>query len=1194
MSETADKSRRYRANRGQTFIRGGRATSNRWFRRVVLVICSILMPIGLLIAAGCGLLYVKLLNGPIALPFLNDAIAGSISSQLQGVHVKIDSTLLALRGSTVELQLKNIVLRNEAGKLIAASPSAAIELRESRIIYGEFSPASIVLIRPKVKMRYGLDGHVSFSLTRTQNDGGGEMQPPPADGTRKLSAPREEQLEVDAEQGRSVLVTAVAQLVRHVRAAPGSGLSRVGFREGSLIVQHAGGQTTLQMPKAEINLGQGVPTAPSLSGRVSLLDRRGLATLAFTAEMDARSDNFEIETRLENFWPEMFAGLLPSLSVLSALKVPLSGVTKIVLDRGGGIVAGDAVIEVGGGQLAFPGWKGPQPLIESARLHIQSGQNGDDIVVRSAMLRWAKSEIVLSGMLKPAASEGNTELDFEFKVNKGRLWTGLAHTAVKEGWAKGRLDLSDGLLHVRKAAAKTENGGVEFSAQVHMGKRHGLVARARVAPSSVHEALAFWPTFVNPDARSWVVDSVTDGATQDFEFSMRWLFPSVPADASGPTEYAMVLKVDLQQAEIHPDRRLPPIRAPSMMIEIKDHAFSARMPKAELVVSSQQRLNVTDFLFDVEDIFRTEMDGTASFRVVGALTAGLAVARELDDEQRGLIDKYRQAVGGQIAGRFNVVVPLYRKGQLPPPTASGQLKVSNGYGKDIWQGYGLSDAEVGIDLNRDGIVASGRLRVAGIPAQLNFQQFYGIANEEQPPLRLRTTLQSKDRARLGLQTRHSIDGPVDLDVVFPVASGDAAQPDARIRVDLGKADIFIESLAWRKPAGKPAAIDIDLFAAPDESADLRNINLAGDGVAVRGSAKIDRTGKLLTFDVQDLSLDVVTNLQLKGERREGDVWRVSARGATFEGRQFFSSLFSTGRHSGETKRDEPGLDLDVRIGTVLGYWDSRMSEFQLDLSKRNGNIVALHATGKLGKGRTVTAVVRRGEKRRRLITTSNDAGAVFKLVGFYPSLVRGGLEAVVNLDGRRAGEKTGRIDVRKFGLLGDEFISEVLQTPEGRTDWARRGESRTIRQVVEFDWMKIPFQVGRGQFVMRDVELRGPVLGVLLCGRADFNSRRLQLAGTYVPLQGLSSIFGAIPGVGELLTGPKGAGIVGINFEIKGAMQRPQVLVNPLSAITPGIFREVFQIACPKSQYVHESRRSGKRQRRGRPVDDWATRTLQR
>ena len=51
-----------------------------------------------------------------------------------------------------------------------------------------------------------------------------------------------------------------------------------------------------------------------------------------------------------------------------------------------------------------------------------------------------------------------------------------------------------------------------------------------------------------------------------------------------------------------------------------------------------------------------------------------------------------------------------------------------------------------------------------------------------------------------------------------------------------------------------------------------------------------------------------------------------------------------------------------------------------------------------------------------------------------------------------------------------------------------------------------------------------------------------------------------IPLLGPLLTGPRGEGMFGITFAIQGSMAEPQVIVNPLRSITPGIFREIFQI----------------------------------
>ena len=62
-----------------------------------------------------------------------------------------------------------------------------------------------------------------------------------------------------------------------------------------------------------------------------------------------------------------------------------------------------------------------------------------------------------------------------------------------------------------------------------------------------------------------------------------------------------------------------------------------------------------------------------------------------------------------------------------------------------------------------------------------------------------------------------------------------------------------------------------------------------------------------------------------------------------------------------------------------------------------------------------------------------------------------------------------------------------------------------MREVFEFDRMRVPFSVGYGQFVMEESYLRGPLLGASIRGKVDFKMRRVNLGGTYVPLQGLTA-----------------------------------------------------------------------------------------
>ena len=77
----------------------------------------------------------------------------------------------------------------------------------------------------------------------------------------------------------------------------------------------------------------------------------------------------------------------------------------------------------------------------------------------------------------------------------------------------------------------------------------------------------------------------------------------------------------------------------------------------------------------------------------------------------------------------------------------------------------------------------------------------------------------------------------------------------------------------------------------------------------------------------------------------------------------------------------------------------------------------------------------------------------------------------------------------------------------------------------------------------------------------DFKAQTVDLGGTYVPLYGLNSALGSIPLLGKVLVGRQGEGVVGITFAIKGKLDEPTVLVNPMSVMTPGIFRQIFEFS---------------------------------
>ncbi len=91
-----------------------------------------------------------------------------------------------------------------------------------------------------------------------------------------------------------------------------------------------------------------------------------------------------------------------------------------------------------------------------------------------------------------------------------------------------------------------------------------------------------------------------------------------------------------------------------------------------------------------------------------------------------------------------------------------------------------------------------------------------------------------------------------------------------------------------------------------------------------------------------------------------------------------------------------------------------------------------------------------------------------------------------------------------------------------------------------------------------DMRAAGGAIGINVDGHVDYQAGTLDASGTLVPANILNTVLGNIPVLGNLLLGGEGQGIFAANFRIAGPINDPQVAVNPLSAVAPGVLRKLF------------------------------------
>ncbi len=84
----------------------------------------------------------------------------------------------------------------------------------------------------------------------------------------------------------------------------------------------------------------------------------------------------------------------------------------------------------------------------------------------------------------------------------------------------------------------------------------------------------------------------------------------------------------------------------------------------------------------------------------------------------------------------------------------------------------------------------------------------------------------------------------------------------------------------------------------------------------------------------------------------------------------------------------------------------------------------------------------------------------------------------------------------------------------------------------------------------------------------DRHRQEIHVNGVMVPAYALNSLLGKVPIVGGILTGGSGEGVFALTYRVEGDLDDPQVTINPLSALAPGILRKMFE--GPKAELPSE------------------------
>ena len=1108
-----------------------------------------------LVLLGCVGLWWRLSSGPIQLdafsPWLVAAIEENFGSR-QRVEVggtQIERT--ANGGAAV--RVRDIVVRDPDGTVVASAPKAEIRVSGLSLLSGHMRAESLSLVGAELAVRIETDGGVTVFASGADKhpiamasapalvagqQASQDKKPPPAAALPSTQPPPR------AAPTHPAAADSIAAILAWLDGIGQSGLDghdlrELGLKDGTLTVDDARTgkrwnfqniTLNLERPRGGgmvVTIGSENPERPwGLTASIKPTNN-GHRNVALEARHVSANDLL-LAFRLGDGTLEVDLPVSASLrGEIGPNGVPQGLVGRIVAD-GGFISDGDSSdgrLEIDRAEFKI-NWDAASRMLE-VPFQILSGDN------RLTLLGQAEA---------PAQPQGS----WAFKITGGSAVlnapSGGEPLILNRIGVVGRFDSANKRLTISQGDIGNADVGVAMSGNADYSSGSLRVATGLAATRMNSEALKkLWPTFVAPKVRDWFNEHLTSGNVERLTVAVNAPFETLKASGPPLPDDGLTIDAFATNCLIRPVVGLPALHDADLTVRIVGRNAQIILGKAVADLASGRKLVMSSGLFEVPDTAPRQPPARVRFKLDGPVPAAAELLQ---------MDRLRDASGapfdpattrGNMSALVALAMPL--KPDLPPGSTNYAITVDalNFSADRLIMGQKVESPDLKISANNQGFVLKGDVRIGGAPASLEYRKLRG---DDTADIHIQGMLDDSVRNNLGLDPTGTISGGIPIDVSGRI--GTSAERDGRfaVRADLTSTQIDGFLPGWVKPAGKPARATFTVLTKP-QSTRIEDLLIEGAGGGVKGVVDLDGSGEVQSANFPSYGFSDGDRASLKIDRLSDGSLRAVMRGDAYDGRGFLKTMAAPPRTA--AKRPPADVDLDMKLGAVLGHNGEALRSVELKMSRRNGEIRSLGLMAKLGRNGVLTGELRGRAGARQVVQfESSDAGALFRFSDVYSRMNGGQITTVMDAPTSANPVQLGTVSVRNFAVHDESQLERAA------------GNQAPRNNNMAFSGLKVDFTRSPGRIALRDGVVRGPVLGGTIDGIIDYADDEVHLRGTLIPLYGANNLLGQLPIVGLFLGGEK-EGLVGVTYEVVGKPAGPVLHVNPLSALAPGLLRKVFE-----------------------------------
>jgi hypothetical protein len=1157
-----DRAQRLLGRSGSTFHRasdglrgaGRWFAGDRWVKRIGIAVAAVVV----IFAVCFGGLWLRLGAGPInvdmATPWLVAAIEENIGS---GNTVEIGGTQIERAGRIrVAVRIRDIVVRDREQAVVASAPKAEVRLSGRALLMGQLRAESLNLVDVELAIRITPDGQVTVSTGDNARplatgvasnrrpsasraaDGQVAVQPVAPTQTPTADAPSTATPAAPASSTSGLLAGLDWLDSLSLTGLDGQNLNEIGLKNGSLVVddQQRGNRWNFE----NISLSLRKPASGGVSLRVG---SDGSEPWSLRVQVGAPTNGVRsVEVHADRVSTRKILLALRLKDLTYSADIPLSGDLKGEIGRDGLPTYFRGKVTAGAGLVIDSDTPDYPMAIDQAEVSVEWDSGRRVLVAPFKVISGANRVTLLAHLEPPNGNTPDWRLGFsggtivlpgvegEQPLIFNRIAIALRIDPEKRRVVMTQADISNGEISV------AGTGGVDYAGEPR------LTLGFSGTPMSASALKRMWPILIVPEVREWVIERIEKGTVQRIDIAVN--SPTKNLTRRGPPipDEGLSVNISASNVVLRPVDDLPLIREADLKARVTGRTATVTIGQGTVETATGRKLALSDIVFEVPDMVPKPSPARIKLRVDGQVpaVAEILASDRLSEFSGAPIDP--NSSKGNVTAAITMGLPI--KGELTKADTVYSINADlTGFAADkLVMNQKLEANAIKVVANNQGYQVKGDVKIGGQAASLDYRK----PNDGDADIRLNATLDDQSRARLGFDLGSAVTGAVPIKLIGKIGGADR---ESRVGIDADLTALKLDNIlpGWVKLPGKSSRAVFNVVQKP-QSTRFEDIVIDGGGVSIKGSLEIDQNGDLLNANFPTYSPGDGDKTSLRAERGSDGVIKVVMRGDVFDGRGFIKSAMSGKEADSKSKTKPIDLDVDLKLGAIVGYAGESVRGVDVKLARRNGAFRTLLVSGKLGRDTPLTAELRsRNQSRELIYLETNDAGAFFRFTDTYSKMFGGQLAMAMDPPTADTREKEGLINVRDFTIRGEAALERVVA-----------GQANT-QSGLAFSRLRAEFTRQNGQLSIREGVVKGPLIGATIEGNIDYPANQVRMSGTFVPMYGLNNMFGQIPIVGLFLGGGSNEGLIGVTYEVVGTPGQPVLRVNPISAMAPGVLRKIFE-----------------------------------